>query len=165
MTTLRRSAAAIAMAMTLSATPAFAEPATEVSAPGLSPDLFLVSAAVAEEQPSSVSSFAGLSHLEMKTSAGTIGEGRDPWMMWGVMFGSVFLMNSVLAYDAFDQTTKLNDPGKMPWLAALLNFALSGAGYIYNGQNIPLGVGLTLGALGLTWVEFGLLDAAKASGK
>jgi hypothetical protein len=42
---------------------------------------------------------------------------------------------------------------KMPWLAALLNFFLMGAGYIYNGRRIPLGAALTVGALLLTYVE------------
>lgn len=42
---------------------------------------------------------------------------------------------------------------KMPWLAALLNFFLMGAGYLYNGRRMPLGAALTVGALILTYVE------------
>mgnify|MGYP001619385247 CR=1 FL=1 len=43
--------------------------------------------------------------------------------------------------------------GKNPWIAGILNFFLLGAGYIYNGKRIFLGVGLTLGALLLTYLE------------
>ena len=42
---------------------------------------------------------------------------------------------------------------KRPWLAALLNFFFPGAGYIYTGQRVLLGVGWLLGAVGLTVVE------------
>jgi len=54
--------------------------------------------------------------------------------------------------------------GKMknPWIAAILNFFLAGAGYIYNGKRSSLGVALTLGALILTYVELQLQTAAPA---
>lgn len=45
---------------------------------------------------------------------------------------------------------------KKTWLAAVLNFFFVGAGYIYNGKRLPLGIGLTLGGFGLTYVEFGI---------
>ncbi|MBM3271153.1 MAG: hypothetical protein FJZ01_26270 [Candidatus Sericytochromatia bacterium] len=44
--------------------------------------------------------------------------------------------------------------GKMPWLSALLNFFLGGAGYVYNGERVLLGLGLTAGAVGLTYAEY-----------
>jgi len=43
---------------------------------------------------------------------------------------------------------------KKPWIAAVLNFFFMGAGYIYNGKRLVLGILFTLGALGLTYVEF-----------
>jgi hypothetical protein len=42
---------------------------------------------------------------------------------------------------------------KRPWLAALLNFFFMGAGTLYVGRRKGLGIGLTLGALALTYVE------------
>jgi len=42
---------------------------------------------------------------------------------------------------------------KKAWLAALLNFVLMGAGYIYNGRRVYLGVGLTAVAVYATWFE------------
>ena len=45
---------------------------------------------------------------------------------------------------------------KKPWLAALLNFFLMGAGTFYNGRRKPVGAGLTVGAVILTVVENGL---------
>lgn len=47
---------------------------------------------------------------------------------------------------------------KMPWLSAVLNFFFMGAGYIYNGDRVPLGTGLTLASLGLDYVEMGVLQ-------
>ena len=43
---------------------------------------------------------------------------------------------------------------KKPWIAAVLNFFFMGAGYIYNGKRLVLGILFTLGAFGLTYVEF-----------
>jgi uncharacterized membrane protein len=45
---------------------------------------------------------------------------------------------------------------KMPWLAAILNFFLMGAGTLYNGRRVPLGAALTVGAVLLTYVELSL---------
>ena len=45
---------------------------------------------------------------------------------------------------------------KKAWLSAILNFFFVGAGYIYNGKRMPLGLGLTLAGFGLTYVEFGI---------
>lgn len=45
---------------------------------------------------------------------------------------------------------------KNPWIAAVLNFFLMGAGTLYNGRRPVVGIGLTLGALALTYVEFSL---------
>jgi uncharacterized membrane protein len=45
---------------------------------------------------------------------------------------------------------------KIPWLAALLNFLLMGAGTLYNGRRAPLGAALTVGAVLLTYVEMSL---------
>ncbi|MFQ5614744.1 MAG: hypothetical protein ACE5H9_21700 [Anaerolineae bacterium] len=42
---------------------------------------------------------------------------------------------------------------KKPWLSAILNFFLAGPGTFYNGRRKPLGVALTLAAIGLTYVE------------
>ena len=42
---------------------------------------------------------------------------------------------------------------KKPWLSALLNFFFMGPGYIYNGRRAALGVGWTLAAFALTYVE------------
>lgn len=41
----------------------------------------------------------------------------------------------------------------MPWLSAILNFFLMGAGYIYNGKKLIPGILLTIAAVGLTYVE------------
>lgn len=49
---------------------------------------------------------------------------------------------------------------KRPWLAAVLNFFLMGAGTLYNGKRKALGIGLTIGALVLTWIEFQVQTAA-----
>jgi len=42
---------------------------------------------------------------------------------------------------------------KRPAISALLNFFLMGLGYVYNGKRIGLGIGFTIGALALTYVE------------
>ncbi len=49
---------------------------------------------------------------------------------------------------------------KKPWIAAVLNFFFMGPGTFYNGRRKAVGVGLTIGALVLTWVEFQLRVAA-----
>ncbi len=51
---------------------------------------------------------------------------------------------------------------KSPWIAAILNFFFMGPGTIYNGRRVVLGVGLTIGALVLTYVELQLQTAAPA---
>jgi hypothetical protein len=43
---------------------------------------------------------------------------------------------------------------KKPWIAAVLNFFLMGLGTLYNGRRKALGIGLTLGAVVLSWLEF-----------
>jgi hypothetical protein len=45
---------------------------------------------------------------------------------------------------------------KQPWIAAILNFFLMGAGTLYNGRRAALGAALTVGALLLTYVEMNL---------
>ena len=45
---------------------------------------------------------------------------------------------------------------KKPWLAALLNFFFMGLGYIYNMKRVGLGIGFTIGAIVLTYVELQL---------
>ena len=42
---------------------------------------------------------------------------------------------------------------KRPWLSAVLNFFLMGAGYLYNGKRTLLGALLTIAAIGLTYIE------------
>jgi hypothetical protein len=49
---------------------------------------------------------------------------------------------------------------KQPWLAALLNFFLMGAGTAYNGRRTGVGIGLTVGAIALTYVEMNLQSIA-----
>ena len=49
---------------------------------------------------------------------------------------------------------------KKPWIAAVLNFFLMGPGTFYNGRRKAVGVALTVGALILTYVEFGIQTAA-----
>lgn len=51
---------------------------------------------------------------------------------------------------------------KNPWIAAVLNFFLMGAGTLYNGKRPITGVGLTLAALVLTYVELNLQTVAPA---
>jgi hypothetical protein len=45
---------------------------------------------------------------------------------------------------------------KKPWLSALLNFFFMGLGSIYNGKRVGLGIGFTIGAIALTYVELQL---------
>lgn len=45
---------------------------------------------------------------------------------------------------------------KNPWIAAALNFFLMGAGYVYNGERVPLGAALTASSIGLTYTEMNL---------
>ena len=47
---------------------------------------------------------------------------------------------------------------KKPWIAAVLNWFFMGLGYIYNGKRPVLGIMLTLAAIGLTYVEFGIQE-------
>jgi hypothetical protein len=42
---------------------------------------------------------------------------------------------------------------KNPWIAAILNLFLFGAGYIYNGQRRGLGVALVLAWILIRWGE------------
>lgn len=49
---------------------------------------------------------------------------------------------------------------KNPWIAAVLNFVFMGAGTLYLGRRKALGAALTVGALGLTYVELNLQTAA-----
>lgn len=49
---------------------------------------------------------------------------------------------------------------KNPWIAAVLNFFLMGAGTLYNGQRKAVGLALTVGAVLLTYVELNLQTAA-----
>ena len=42
---------------------------------------------------------------------------------------------------------------KKAWLSAILNFLFMGAGYIYNGKRVLLGLMLTVAAFALTYVE------------
>lgn len=51
---------------------------------------------------------------------------------------------------------------KNPWIAAILNFFLMGAGTLYNGKRRAVGIALTVGAVLLTYVEFNLQSAAPA---
>lgn len=45
---------------------------------------------------------------------------------------------------------------KNPVIAALLNFFFMGPGYIYLGKKIWLGIGFTIGAIALTYVELSI---------
>ncbi|RMF50117.1 MAG: hypothetical protein D6755_01575 [Anaerolineae bacterium] len=49
---------------------------------------------------------------------------------------------------------------KNPWIAAVLNFFFMGPGTLYNGRRKALGIGLTIGALVLSWLEFQIKVAA-----
>jgi len=45
---------------------------------------------------------------------------------------------------------------KNPWIAAVLNFFFMGLGTLYIGRRKLTGLGLTLGAIALTYVELQL---------
>ena len=51
---------------------------------------------------------------------------------------------------------------KNPWIAAVGNFFFMGLGTLYNGRRMVTGIGLTIGAIVLTYVEFQIqpLDAS-----
>ncbi|GJM42245.1 MAG: hypothetical protein DHS20C20_25270 [Ardenticatenaceae bacterium] len=49
---------------------------------------------------------------------------------------------------------------KNPWIAAVLNFFFMGLGTLYNGRRKLLGIGLTVAAVVLTYVELQLQTAA-----
>ena len=49
---------------------------------------------------------------------------------------------------------------KNPWIAAVLNFFFMGLGTLYIGRRKLTGLGLTLGAIALTYVELQLQSAA-----
>lgn len=49
---------------------------------------------------------------------------------------------------------------KNPWIAAVLNFFFMGLGTLYIGRRRLLGVGLTIAAIVLTYVELQLQTAA-----
>jgi len=49
---------------------------------------------------------------------------------------------------------------KNPWIAAVLNFFFMGLGTLYIGRRKLTGLGLTLGAIALTYVELQLQTAA-----
>ena len=42
---------------------------------------------------------------------------------------------------------------KNPWIAAVLNLLLFGAGYIYNGRQVKLGWGITIACAVLRYAE------------
>lgn len=46
------------------------------------------------------------------------------------------------------------------WIATIANFFLPGAGYLVLGERAILAVAWLVGALGLTYVELGIQDAA-----
>ena len=49
---------------------------------------------------------------------------------------------------------------KNPWIAAIGNFFFMGLGTLYNGKRKALGLGLTIGAIVLSWLEFQVKAAA-----
>jgi len=51
---------------------------------------------------------------------------------------------------------------KNPWIAAVLNFFFMGLGTLYIGRRKLTGLGLTLAAIALTYVELNLRAAAPA---
>ncbi len=51
---------------------------------------------------------------------------------------------------------------KNPWIAAVLNFFFMGLGTLYIGRRKLTGLGLTLAAIVLTYVEFQVKVAAPA---
>lgn len=165
MNSLRYSAAVLGTAVfAVAVAPAHAMPPAELFSAGLSPDLALTrpiswdantlttpmnlapksGTAKTGESPG----FPSYQPATSRTAPGSVEDG-NPWLIWGIMLGSMFVMNTALAYDAFQEADKYS---KNPWIASALNFLLPGTGYIYNGQRLPLGFGLTAGALGLTFV-------------
>ncbi len=44
----------------------------------------------------------------------------------------------------------------MKWIATIANFLFPGLGYLIAGQKAGLAVGWLIGAVGLTYVEFGI---------
>ncbi len=48
------------------------------------------------------------------------------------------------------------------WIATLLNFFFAGLGYVVLGERRLLGIGWTIGAIGLTYVELSIQTAAPA---
>ncbi|MCB9706964.1 MAG: hypothetical protein H6711_34305 [Myxococcales bacterium] len=46
------------------------------------------------------------------------------------------------------------------WIATLANFFFPGAGYLVLGQKVLLGLFWLVGVIGLTYVEFGIKEAA-----
>ena len=48
------------------------------------------------------------------------------------------------------------------WIAVLLNFFFAGLGYVVLGERRLLGIGWTLAAVGLTYVELSIQTAAPA---
>ncbi|MCA9607203.1 MAG: hypothetical protein KC619_16465 [Myxococcales bacterium] len=51
---------------------------------------------------------------------------------------------------------------KRAWIAALLNFFFAGLGYVVLGERRLLGLGWTVAAVGLTYVELSVQTAAPA---
>ncbi len=51
---------------------------------------------------------------------------------------------------------------KNPWVAAVLNFFFMGLGTLYIGRRKVTGLGLTLAAIALTYVELQIRSAAPA---
>lgn len=49
---------------------------------------------------------------------------------------------------------------KNPWIAAIGNFFFMGLGTLYLGKRKALGLGLTIGAIVLSWLEFQVKAAA-----
>lgn len=47
---------------------------------------------------------------------------------------------------------------KNPIITAILNFFFMGLGYIYQGRKALLGVGFTIGAIALTYVELSIQE-------
>ncbi len=47
---------------------------------------------------------------------------------------------------------------KIPWITAVLNFIFMGLGYIYCKKKLGLGIGFTIGAMALTYVELQLQE-------
>ncbi len=47
---------------------------------------------------------------------------------------------------------------KKPWIAAVLSFFFMGAGYIYTGKRVLLGIGFTIAAIAYTYIELQLKE-------